>query len=106
MNKSIKQQKRTRRRKKIRAKVSGTPERPRLSVFKSNTLIYAQLIDDLASRTLASARGKDAANVGAEVAKLAMGKKIDKVVFDRGGYMYTGKVLALVEAARKGGLKF
>ncbi len=97
---------RDRKRKKIRAKVSGTSARPRFSIFKSNTAIYAQLIDDDQSLTLVSASGKDAQKVGAEIAKKALTKKIEKVVFDRGGYIYTGKILALAESARKAGLKF
>lgn len=97
---------RDRKRKKIRAKVSGTSSRPRLSVFKSNTAIYAQVVDDEKSITLASASGKDAVKVGAEVAKMAKSKKIEQIVFDRGGYIYTGKVKLLAESARKAGLKF
>ena len=97
---------RDRKRKKIRAKISGTAMRPRLSVFKSNTAIYAQLVDDDKAITLASANGTDALKVGAEIAKKALAKKIEKVVFDRGGYIYTGKVLALAQGARKAGLKF
>ncbi|OHA92240.1 MAG: 50S ribosomal protein L18 [Candidatus Zambryskibacteria bacterium RIFCSPLOWO2_02_FULL_51_21] len=101
-----KQSARDRKRKKIRAKISGTALRPRLSVFKSNTAVYAQLVDDAAGKTLASAKGTDAAKVGNEIAKAASVKKINSVVFDRGGYVYTGKVRALAEAAREGGLKF
>lgn len=97
---------RDRKRKKIRAKISGTSARPRFSVFKSNTAIYAQLIDDVLSTTLASAKGADASKVGEEIAKMAETKKIKSVVFDRGGYIYTGKVKALADAARKAGLKF
>lgn len=97
---------RDRRHKKIRAKVSGTSERPRLSVFRSNTAIYAQLIDDEQSVTLAAAKGKEPKKVGEEIAQKAMAKKINKVVFDRGGYLYAGKVLLLAESARKTGLKF
>lgn len=97
---------RDRRRKRIRAKISGTTKRPRLSVFKSNTAIYAQLIDDDKSVTLASAKGTDANKVGQEIAKSALAKKIEKVVFDRGGYIYTGKVKIIAESARKAGLKF
>ena len=97
---------RDRKRKKIRAKISGTATRPRFSVFKSNTAIYAQLIDDDKAVTLVSAVGTDAREVGVEIAKKAMAKKIEKVVFDRGGYIYTGKVLQLAEGARKAGLKF
>lgn len=97
---------RDRKRKKIRAKISGTAERPRFSVFKSNTGLYAQLIDDNAGVTLVSAKGKDALKVGSEIGKLAVGKKIEAVVFDRGGYVYAGKVKALADAAREAGLKF
>jgi len=97
---------RDRKHRKIRAKISGTALRPRLCVFKSNTAIYAQLIDDDRATTLASAKGRDALEVGAEIAKKAYAKKIKKVVFDRGGYIYTGKIRALAESARKAGLKF
>lgn len=97
---------RIRNHKKIRAKISGTSERPLLSVFKSNSAIYAQVIDDEAGKTLASASGKDAKKVGAEVAKSAKAKKVEAVVFDRGGYIYTGKVRDLAESAREAGLKF
>ena len=102
----IKQTALERKRKKIRAKISGTALCPRLRVFKSNTAIYAQLIDDDKAMTLASAKGKDAAKVGTEIAKKAVAKKIEKVVFDRGGYVYTGKVLELAQGAREAGLKF
>ena len=101
-----KQSARDRKRKKIRTKVGGTSMRPRLSVFKSNTAIYAQLIDDAVGKTLARANGKDAKKVGAELAKAAKALKIESVVFDRGGYIYTGKVKALADSAREGGLKF
>ena len=97
---------RDRKHKRIRAKISGTSACPRLSVFKSNTAIYAQIIDDDRAHTLAMAQGSDASKVGAEVAKKALAKKIAKVVFDRGGYIYTGKVSELAQAARKAGLKF
>jgi large subunit ribosomal protein L18 len=97
---------RDRKRKKIRAKISGTAERPRLSIFKSNTAIYAQLIDDIAGKTLVGANGTDAKKVGAEIAKAAGTKSIKSVVFDRGGYIYTGKVRALAESAREAGLEF
>ena len=97
---------RDRKRKRIRAKISGTSERPRLSVFKSNTAIYAQLIDDEQSVTLAAAKGQKPEKVGEEIAKKALAKKINKIVFDRGGYLYTGKVMDLAESARKAGLKF
>lgn len=105
---------RDRRRKRIRAKVSGTADRPRLSVFKSNTTIYAQLIDDDAGKTLAMASTKGlkgnkteaAKAAGLALAKAAEGNKIVAVVFDRGGFIYTGRVKALAEGAREGGLKF
>lgn len=90
--------------------VSGTKERPRLSVFKSNTHIYAQIIDDTAGKTLAAANDKAtvalSAKVGAEIAKKAIEQKIKKVVFDRGGYIYTGIIKALADGAREGGLEF
>ena len=106
MKSNLKQQKRERNHKKIRAKISGTDVRPRLAVFKSNTAISAQLIDDDKGITLVAARGTDATKVGAEIAKGAVAKKIETAVFDRGGYIYTGKVEQLAEAARAGGLKF
>ena len=96
---------RDRKHKKIRAKISGTSTCPRLSVYKSNTAIYAQLIDDDRAVTLASAMGTDALKVGGEIAQKAYAKKIEKVVFDRGGYIYTGKVRILAASARKAGLK-
>jgi large subunit ribosomal protein L18 len=98
--------KRTRRHKKIRATVFGTAERPRLSVFKSNTAISAQIIDDDKGITLAAARGTDPKKVGADVAKAAITKSLSTVVFDRGGYLYTGKVKILADSAREAGLKF
>lgn len=101
-----KTQSRERRHARIRAKVSGTASRPRLAVFKSNTTLYAQVIDDERGVTLASAKGKDGKKVGTEVAKAAIGKKVGAVVFDRGGYIYTGKVRDLAEGAREAGLKF
>jgi large subunit ribosomal protein L18 len=97
---------RSRRQKRIRARVSGTALRPRLAVFKSNTALYAQVIDDAQGVTLAAAKGKKAAEVGAAVAQAAQAKGVTKVVFDRGGYIYTGSVRALAEAARAGGLQF
>ena len=106
MNSTIKQEKRARRHKRIRATISGTTERPRLSVFKSNTALYAQLIDDTTGVTLAAAKGSDASKVGADIAKKASTKGIVAVVFDRGGYIYTGKVKLLADAARTAGLKF
>jgi large subunit ribosomal protein L18 len=95
-----------RRKAKVRAKISGTAGRPRLSVAKSNTTIYAQIIDDDRAVTLASAKGVDAEKVGEDIAKKALAKKIKKIVFDRGGYIYTGKIMALASSARKAGLEF
>lgn len=97
---------RDRRHKKIRAKICGTATRPRFCVFKSNTAIYAQLIDDDKAVTLVAATGKEAPKVGAEIAKKALAQKIEKAVFDRSGYIYTGKIRALAESARQAGLKF
>jgi large subunit ribosomal protein L18 len=104
------------RHKRIRAKISGAKERPRLSVFRSNKHIFLQLIDDSAGKTLVSAsdlkmkkkgtKTEIAKEVGKELAKLAKAKKIKKVVFDRGGYKYHGRVKASAEGAREGGLEF
>ena len=100
---------------RIRGKISGTAERPRMSVFRSNTGIYVQVIDDLAGVTLAAASSKGleggtktevAAKVGKEIAKKAQEKGITEVVFDRNGYLYHGRVKSLADAAREGGLKF
>ena len=103
---------------RVRGKISGTPERPRLNVFRSNANIYAQIIDDVAGNTLVAAssvekgfEGKGgnieaAKKVGAMVAERALQKGIEEVVFDRGGYVYHGRVQALAEGAREGGLKF
>jgi large subunit ribosomal protein L18 len=97
---------RQRRHKRIRAKVKGTKERPRLCVFRSLKYIYAQIIDDDKGHTLASAQGKNPEKVGKEIAKKCLELKIKRVVFDRGGYKYHGRVKLLAEAARKGGLEF
>ena len=100
---------------KIRSRVSGTEDVPRLCVFRSNRYIYAQLINDDKGVTLASAtslgvKGKGmmekAKATGTELAKKAVGLKISKVVFDRGGFIFTGKIKAVAEGAREGGLKF
>jgi large subunit ribosomal protein L18 len=108
-------QKRTRRHARIRAKVSGTKDMPRLSVFKSNKHISAQIIDDVTSKTIVSChsravKGKSmmekSALVGKSIAEKAKAQKISKVVFDRGGFMYTGCVKALADGAREGGLQF
>lgn len=100
---------------RIRKHVVGTPLRPRLNIFRSNTAIYAQIIDDEAQHTLASANSKAlnlganteaATAVGKAIAEAAIKLGITKVVFDRGGYLYHGRVKALAEGAREGGLKF
>ncbi|MEO9967658.1 MAG: 50S ribosomal protein L18 [Reichenbachiella sp.] len=112
-----KEQRRLRIRKGIRNKITGTADRPRLSVFKSNKDIYVQLIDDVNGHTLAATSsaelGKKAnvnieisKEVGKKLAEKATGTGISAVVFDRGGYPYHGKVKALAEGAREGGLKF
>lgn len=128
INPKIKRQKKERRHKRIRAKISGTAERPRLCVFCSNKHTYAQLIDDEKGKTLISAKdtelkikvgkkpvkqekqlqGKTATafGVGKLIAEKAIKNKINKVVFDRGGYLYHGRVKALAEGAREGGLIF
>lgn len=107
---------RTRIKAHIRHKVSGTALKPRLTVFRSNTQIYAQLIDDVNGKTLASASSlglkdkmnkiEQAAKVGALLAKVAMEAGITEVVFDRNGYLYHGRVKQLADAAREAGLKF
>ena len=102
---------------RVRGKISGTAERPRLSVFRSEKHIYAQIIDDVAGNTLVAASSvekdfgpgsnKEAARkVGKLVAERALAKGIEEVVFDRGGYIYHGRVKELAEGAREGGLKF
>jgi large subunit ribosomal protein L18 len=101
-----KQLKIARRHGKIRSTLSGTSERPRLSVFKSHKYIYAQIIDDTKGHTLAQASSDDAKAVGIDIAKKAKTLKIVKVVFDRGGYLYTGKIKAIADSAREGGLEF
>jgi len=112
---------RERRKLRIRKKVSGTPERPRLSVFRSARHIYAQVVDDVSGKTLAfaSTLSKDlrgmlendtkleaAKKVGALIAKICRSKQIERVVFDRNGYLYHGRVSALAQAAREAGLEF
>ena len=119
---SRRDQTRTRRRRSIRRRVSGTQERPRLAVFRSSRHIYAQVIDDRAGQTLAAVstlspelreqldkldKKGQAKLVGTEIAKRCLDKKIDSVVFDRGGFLYTGgRLSSLADAAREGGLKF
>jgi len=109
---------RLKRHKRVRGKISGTPEIPRLNVFRSEKHIYAQIIDDVAGHTLVSASSvekgfegpgsnKEAARkVGKTIAERAVAKGIENVVFDRGGYIYHGRVMELAEGAREGGLKF
>ncbi len=112
---------RERRRLRIRRKISGTEERPRLSVFRSTKHIYAQVVDDVAGKTLAHAstlsrdvrdetseanKLEAAKKVGGAIAKQLLAKGIDKVVFDRSGYLYHGRIRALADAAREAGLKF
>ena len=109
---------RERRHRRVRRKISGTSERPRLCMYRSNTNIYAQIIDDVSGSTLVQASTMDkevktkhsnkeaAKEVGTLIAKRATEKKIEEVVFDRSGYIYHGVVKELAEAAREGGLKF
>jgi large subunit ribosomal protein L18 len=111
-------QARERRHRRIRGKVAGTADRPRLAVFRSNKGIFAQLVDDASGRTIAGAswlglaksfkgnKVEQAGEVGKAVAAAAKKAGIDTVVFDRGGYLYHGRVKALAEGAREGGLKF
>jgi len=118
INKEAKNVARVRRHERVRAKISGTKECPRLSVFRSNKNIVAQIIDDVAGHTLVSASTMDkevktkqanieaAKEVGELIAKRAIKAGIKTVVFDRGGYIYHGKVQALAEAAREAGLEF
>ena len=103
---------------RVRGKISGTPERPRLCVYRSENHIYAQIIDDVAGNTLVSASTVEksfegngsnieaAKKIGATIAERALKKGIEEVAFDRGGYIYHGRVQALAEGAREGGLKF
>jgi large subunit ribosomal protein L18 len=110
-------ERRSRIKKGVRKKISGTTDRPRLSVFRSNTGIYAQIIDDLKGVTLAAASTADlgkevglntenSKNVGKKIAEKALAAGISTIVFDRNGYLYHGNVKALAEGAREGGLKF
>ncbi len=112
-----KKQIRYKRKKRIRSNILGTAERPRLAVFKSNSHLYVQVIDDNTGNTIVSAstleKGSKASSnlagakaVGALIAKKALEKKIDKVVFDRSGYLYHGKIKVLADSARESGLKF
>ncbi len=109
---------RLKRHKRVRAKISGTPERPRLNVFRSSANIYAQIIDDVNGVTLCSASSvekgfegnggnrESAKKVGLKIAERAKEKGITAVVFDRGGYIFHGRVQSLAEGAREGGLEF
>jgi large subunit ribosomal protein L18 len=109
---------RAKRHKRVRAKVSGTPEKPRLCVFRSLNNIYAQIIDDVNGVTLVSASSVEkgfknlgsnceaAKTIGKTIAERALAKGIENVVFDRGGYVYHGRIQSLAEGAREGGLKF
>ena len=111
-----KKEKRITRHRRVRAKVFGTEERPRLCVFRSNQHIYAQLIDDKSAATLLSVGDTDlklkgkkvdtSKQVGLALAEKALSKNIKEVIFDRGGYQYHGRVKSLAEGAREGGLKF
>ena len=118
VKKTDRKMERTRRHLRVRTKISGTAERPRLCVYRSNTNLYVQIVDDVAGNTLAQASTLDkevkvkhsnkeaAKEVGALIAKRALEKNIKEVVFDRGGYIYHGVVKELAEAAREGGLTF
>jgi large subunit ribosomal protein L18 len=117
MSVQTKEQARQRRHRRVRSKITGTAERPRLAVYRSNARIYAQLIDDVAGHTLASAssgekdvagtkRAEAPAAVGKLIAERAKAAGVTSVVFDRGGYLYHGRVKALADAAREGGLSF
>lgn len=118
INKQARSESRVIRHKRVRTKISGTPERPRLSVFRSNKGIYVQVIDDVNAKTLVSASTlakevktkasniEAAKEVGDLIAKRAIKAGIKTVVFDRGGYIYHGKIKALAEAAREAGLEF
>jgi large subunit ribosomal protein L18 len=111
----IKREKRERRHAKIRTQIKGVASKPRLAVFRSNKFIYAQLIDDETQVTLASAsdiletkgtKTERAQEIGKKIAKEASSKGLDSVVFDRGGFKYTGRIKALADSAREAGLKF
>ena len=110
-----KQERRNKIKARIRGKISGTAERPRMSVFRSNKQIYVQLVDDMTGKTLAAASSKGleegtkseiAAKVGKAIAEKALAAGVAQVVFDRNGYLFHGRVKSLADAAREGGLKF
>lgn len=112
--KTSKKDSRKRRHARVRGKVSGSPERPRLAIYRSNRFVSAQVIDDSTGTTLAAAHGREfpgaqsaqAAAVGKAIAERAKKAGVDKVVFDRGGYTYAAQVRSLADAAREGGLTF
>lgn len=121
VNKKVRNEVRKNKHRRIRSRLSGTPEKPRLAVFRSNNHMYVQIIDDVAGNTIVSASTlqadvKDglektnnveaASKLGTVIAKKALDNGIKKVVFDRGGYIYQGKVKALADAAREAGLEF
>lgn len=118
VKKTDRKMERTRRHIRVRRKISGTPERPRLCIYRSNANLYVQVIDDIAGNTLVSASTLDkqiktkhankeaAKELGTLIAKKAAAKNIETVVFDRGGYIYHGVIKEIAEAAREGGLKF
>ncbi len=112
---NVKADSRQRRHARIRARVSGTKEMPRLSIYKSNRHMFAQIIDDTTGETIvglssAKAEGKNmtekSKSLGQMIAKAAVAKKITKICFDRGGFKYTGKIKLFADSAREGGLKF
>ncbi len=116
-NVKVKAERRSRIKLGVRKRVEGTSERPRLSVFKSNKVIYAQIIDDTKGHTLASSSSIDldkkggvnltiSKTVGVKLAEKALASGVDKIVFDRNGYLYHGNIKALADGAREGGLKF
>ena len=115
----LKNKRRERRKKRVSKKVRGTSEKPRLTVFRSNKNIYAQIVDDMSGNTIASASSKDsdlgitnggnlgaAEKVGSALAEKAVAKGVKKIAFDRNGYLFHGRVKGLADAARKGGLEF
>ena len=113
MRAELKRASRVKRHLRVRRKVTGTAERPRLAVYRSNRHIYAQLVDDLAARTVAAASDRDGAGdktarakrVGQQLAEKARAAGVERAVFDRGGRLYHGRVKALAEGAREGGLR-
>jgi len=90
---------------RVRSKIKGTSIRPRLSVFRSNKTLYVQIIDDESGKTIVSEKGKCAKEIGIKIAEKAISKKIKKIVFDKGGYKYHGKIKIIADGAREGGLE-